>query len=370
MHTDARGVEPQDLDLDLEPAGSTGAPVSAVNGNRRPMKAPRSPFLDYLLHFFTFGLYSLFWMVARIRELRQLSGHPFTPWLWFFTPIVVIAQPIAYPIMIRHLRDVERARGLTPWGSVAWVWLGLVIVLSVVSTLFNWVAAPAWVITVTLLVWPVVCLWLESRFNRIKRTLSDSEVVLKKPRAIYSMVEWLLLLVLVPLVGWTLYLTDVEPLMVDRIATLESGTTFTGDQGEIRFPVAAGGWERVEPGLFGDEGTLYEFRGPHDFVHMAINHFPDSTLDEVVAWRKTAAHDDMVQSACEEQRTLSGRRLSVTAHFTCWGHSVGEPAVWTGTVVETEQGVYEMLGYMNIPRLSFEQVQPEMREMVGGFEVP
>ncbi|MFL1406792.1 hypothetical protein ACJO2E_15760 [Marinobacter sp. M1N3S26] len=191
-----------------------------------------------------------------------------------------------------------------------------------------------------------------------------------KPRSSYWVVGWIILLVLVALIVWVLHSIDIELPTVDSLETLDPGTTFTGDHGEVRFPVAGEGWERIQPGVFGDEDTAYEFRGPHESAHIVINDFPDNTLDEVVAWRKSMAHDDMHQSACEEHRTLAGRALSVVSHYTCWGRSAGEPAVWAGTVVETDQGVHEMLGYLNTPEGSFGRLEPEMRVMVGGFEAP
>lgn len=365
MHTDVRGNAP----LDLYPDESVTSPAKTGSDPGRPMKSPRPLILDFLLHFCTFGIYSLFWMVARIRELRQLSGYPFTPWLWFFTPIVVLAQPIAFPKMIKRIDEVERARGLEPWGMTAWLWLCLVLVLSVVSIALNWVAVPGWFTTLCLLAWPALCVWLESRFNRIKRTLGDTEVTLKKHRAGYSVLEWLLVVPLVPLVIGLLFLTDVEPLLVEEIETLAPGSAFLGDHGEVSFMVPGDNWSRVVPGAFADEYTLYEFRGPHDYVHMTINHFPESTVDDVIDWRKEMAHEDMSLSTCEERRVLSDRDLTVVVHYSCRGSSAMEPALWTGTVVETAAGTYEMLGYMNIPRFSFRQLEPEIRAMVRGFEV-
>ena len=94
------------------------------------IRAPRSLWLEFILHFSTLGVYTAFWFVARVREFNHLSKTDFTPWLWFLVPFFWFAQFFALPKFNKALNNLAEEHNLPKWNAWYGGWTLSVILIT------------------------------------------------------------------------------------------------------------------------------------------------------------------------------------------------------------------------------------------------
>lgn len=328
--------------------------------------APRSPGYAFALHFCTFGLYTCFWMVGVVRELRDLKIADAKPLYWFFVPLLVLVQPIALSRLVGFVRQAEARQGLSAWQDGAWLWVVAVMSIGVLFSLHSIIALPSWSVLVGLLFWAGLYAYLEARLNRIKMVLSG--VTFRSPLRGYRAPEWLTVVPLLPAVTGLLLYASLRGFLITDIAPLETGTVFLDPAERFQFPVAAEGWVQIVPGTYGDADALMEMRGPVEDAFAIIYSYRDEMLDDLAHDRRNTLYGNLRAAQCREHRQFVASGLSVMSHLVCTGRDMGYRAIWTTVIMETEAGLYEIIGYLAAPRHSYERHKDGLLEMVKGFE--
>lgn len=341
--------------------------VTADTPSTLLMRAPRAPFLEFLLHFATFGLYTGFWLVGRARDINRLTDAKLTPWLWFFVPYLVIAQIIAFPKLCRHLRALERDRSIPGWGPWQGIWLGAVIALTIFSNVSSYIEFPLWTVVAGVIAWAVLFSAMQVRFNRIKPPLSDGEW--KRSYRGYTVIEWV---VLIPMLPVTTLLTGymlVSPLLVGEIKALSVGEAYIDEVAGYRIPVVGSGWAQVDSGSFSDGDAELELQGPlMDSYFLVFNHGQDADLDAIAQFRIADATENITGSKCQEIRRFAETSLTVIATTVCEGTVLGDPVLQLTSVIKTDAGFYELYGKMTALKHSYNEHVTAFRRMAEGFQ--
>ena len=115
----------------LEPGSLSATSDKLSNESRKEsledktvtLNKPDSTLFLFFIVFFSLSFYSCFWLVARARDINKLQKSKLTPWLWFFVPLIALAQLFAWPGLIKKLQSAQQDRGVRRWN--AWNVAGL-----------------------------------------------------------------------------------------------------------------------------------------------------------------------------------------------------------------------------------------------------
>lgn len=329
-------------------------------------KAPRGWCWDFLLHFSTWGVYTCFWMVARLHEFRRLGQDKVRPWLWFFVPFLAVAQVFALPRLTGFLGSSEADHGVTQWRSGRYLWILAVMAVTIFFDVQHSVAMPIWTTAAGLVIWSFLFTLFEARFNAVKRRMDPAHF--RNHKRGYSLLEWFIVVLMLPATLGIIGYLSLGSLGFYDQSSLPAGQVYEDTEGRFQFPVISDGWTEVKAGTFADSEAVMEFRGPVDDLFAIVFHYRDISLDELAFDRRATFYDGITVPVCTESRRLAERNLSVVANIVCKGRLVGDPALWTSSIIETNDGVYEFVIQMNIPRLSFQKLEAEVLKMAEGFE--
>lgn len=354
-------------DQGSQEVGATSKHLQRDSGMEQPMKAPRAWWWDFILHASTFGLYTMFWLVGRLREVRRFGRHDVKPWLWFFVPAFVIAQLIALPRLVRYLRELEQANGVPTWGASRYVWVVGVISVTAFFNAQERIANSLWAVVFAMLVWATLFTILESRFNALKRSLDKPQFV-DAGRG-YKWWEWLIVVPMVCVTFIALPYLSLGTLGVYDIDDLPAGELYVDDEGRFKFPVPTEGWVRVSPGTFAPDEALLEMRGPAENIWAVVYHYEERSLEDLARDRLRNLHGSFRSADCNESRQFSGSSLNVATRITCTGMDLNTPSMWTTGIVESDHGVYELIVHMTTPVVTYQKRKPELLRMTREFEV-
>ncbi|MFO7528989.1 MAG: hypothetical protein R6W86_09330 [Marinobacter sp.] len=345
----------------------TTAANSEQPPNRLPsVKAPRGWWWDFILHGCTFGLYTAFWLVGRLREVRSLTRADVTPWLWFFVPHFVLAQLFALPRLVGYLRQLESEYGVPAWGRSRQAWMAAVILVTAFFNIQERIATPFWTVLPALLVWAALFTVLEVRFNAVKRRLDN--VAFRERKYGYSWWEWLIAAPMVCVTFIFVPYLSLGSLGMYDVSELPADQAYVDPEERFRFPVPSEGWVEVEPGTYSEDEALLELRGPIEDVYAIVYHYENIKLEGLAYDRLQTFHETLWGASCEEFRRFQDSRLSVVSQVICTGREMNMPSMLTSAIVESPQGLFELIIHMNTPRLSFQDRKAELLRMTREFE--
>ncbi|MGF1724983.1 hypothetical protein [Photobacterium nomapromontoriensis] len=342
------------------------------NGAENPLnesitlRAPRSPWWEFFLHFSTFGIYTGFWFVARIKEVKLLSKQPLKPWLWIFVPNAVIFQPFVLPALNKILVQIEKDNNVQYPRYYFRLWATAVFTLSICLWINSKYALPPWLTLVGLLLWSCVFCIFSQRINSIKNNLVN--VNFKGKTSGYAIWEWLIVIPLLPIALIMLLYLSITPYMVEEISPLPDQTTYS-KQGEYQLAIHGDGWRNVEIGTFTDGSAENEFAGAVDGSYFIVFKFNDAvTLNDIVDSRIDHIQSSFSRSQCREERSLAQSQLNVIAYVICEGQHVGDPQLNTVTVFKNGDNLYELYGNLNAPKYSYPGRAAEFKQMAKEFQ--
>ena len=347
--------------------GATSKYLPQSSGLDKPMKAPRAWWWDFILHASTLGLYTMFWLVGRLREVRRFGLHDVKPWLWFFVPVFVVAQLIALPRLIRYLRELEQANGVPTWGASRHVWIVGVISLTAFFNVQERLATPLWTVVVAMLVWAALFTILEMRFNALKRSLDQPPFLAAGGG--YKWWEWLIAVPMVCVTFIVLPYLSLGGLGIYDIDDLPAGELYVDAEGRFQIPVLTEGWVRVSPGTFAQDEALVEMRGPAEDIWAIVYHYERRPLEDLANERLRNFYDSLSRADCHESRQFSGDSLNVATQITCTGMDLNMPSMWTAGIVESDHGIYEFIVHMTTPVVTYQKRKRELLRMAREFEV-
>ena len=331
------------------------------------LRAPRSVWWEFFLHFITFGVYTNFWLVARVKEIKQLSGQPLKPWLWIVVPNLVFLQPFAFPKLNKILRQVESEAGIRYPDSHSNLWLVAVFIVSAFFWFTAKYATPAWGTLVALIVWSGLFSVFHQRFNILKQRLDH--VSFKGKSSGYAVWEWLILILYTPIIAFMLLYSSIFPFTLNEIKALPDQFTYTAPHDGYQLTVHGDGWREVEVGSFSDGSAEFELAGNTDNAFFLVfNNSTPVTVNEVIDARVAAITLEYPGIECQEKRSLAKEKLIVIAHVTCEGEYILDPVLQTITVFKNGNEVYELLGTLIAPELSFPKLSSEFQQMAKEFK--
>lgn len=334
------------------------------------VRMPRPWWMEFALHFATCGVYSMFWFVARVRELRSLTGRRMRPWLWFPVPLLMPAQLVAIPRFIKAWDAVGRPLRQGRWSKWTIPVTLAVALLSVALPVRN--AFPELVrLEVFLLGW-LLC-WaglfsgLDARVNRIKRSVPKVEFSGKGRN--YTIPEWTLLACLSPVTLQLFAAWAFDDLIHGVVENLPSDSTYVDENGVYSFPLEGDGWRSVDIGKYSNGDAVLEVEGSADTMYFLVfEHGRGFSIRDVVSQRIAGSRDVLTGGECNESRYFVRDRPVVVSYTECRGRLFLEPSMQTVTVFEVDGNVYELLGWLSVPRASFARLGAKVRRVARGFE--
>lgn len=331
------------------------------------VRAPRAPWMEFLLHFSTFGVYTCCWLVARTREMNRLSEPRFKPWLWFFVPLVSLSQPFALPKFLAGLNKLREQVDLPGWNGWHGGWVLAVCLASITLDLGNTLEIPGWLVFVCLLGWAGFFAALQGHVNAMKRSLS--EVKFSGSEKGYSVLEWLILVPFLPVVTALMLYLAIEPLLLDRVSELEADSIYLDDGGLYELPIVGSGWSEVAVGTYSQDDAEVEFQGPLSHMYFVVfAHGLQQSMDDLARMRIEDAQAELIAAKCSQERRFGANRLSVVTNIQCVGSVLGAPSIQLFSFIETDAGTYELYGQLLTPQLSYRRHHEAMKKMASGFE--
>lgn len=338
------------------------------NSEKIIVRAPRVPWMEFLLHFGSSGLYSGYWLVKRTQELNLITKSSFTPWLWFFVPFVSIIQLFALPKFTSAINRLEKHQDIQPWKKhQTTLWLFCALTLTFFSNLGDKIELPGWSYSIILTVWSGLFAIFQTRVNRYKNRIANLEF--KGPSKNYSFFEWLIIIFLLPLMLIGIGYLTISPFLNHDIKKLEQHSVYTDPNGQYQFPILTEGWSIVEPGTLSDGSADLELQGPlTDMNYRVFFYAFGEDLNSLSYFRFNFAKEQLNFAACTETRDFAKSQLSIISRTVCTGSVLTEKSLITSTIIETEKGFYELFGQLNSVSLSFKQYKGDYIKMAAGFE--
>lgn len=335
--------------------------------NTQLIYAPRSAWLEFILTFSTFTISAHFWLVARVREIRRLSGKNFTPWLWFFVPSIALAQLFALPKLFNAMDDIYREKEGEPkdaWRPIVFIFLVAGTIMLNVSEKIEF---SPWVYFLALLLSSLAITVLQHRFNQIKVGLKD--IPLTEIKSVYRVWEWILLVVGMPIMLIALYSSVLNPILVDSEDIPRDTTLIYPDQ-PFQLTISDKGWSKVEAGTYSDGSAVLELSGPlFGTYYVVFKHGLDNTVNSVSYGRQYSILGENSKTSCTHSRKFEDETLEVSALVICEGNFLGDPIINISKVIHTDQGIYEFYGYFTGTKVSFRKHKDNFINIANGFKV-
>lgn len=318
---------------------------------RPRVSAPRSVWLELVLGLVTCNLYFCFWMVARANDLKHMRSNHFQPWLWFFAPIIGIAQYIAFPIMFSELKLIEQDRLHRAWHRWWGLWLVALIAVSILGVSPEFGLAPEWVFWASIVLFTGLMLMVHARFNSLKRH-DQHLLIFEGKKACYAWWEWLILSLACAVWALLGYLAWQENKSV--IASLPATYVHESSSPPLKFEVNGKRWRRVEIGSFSDGSALVEFADSAQTAYLLVfQHGANDTLDSVATFRFQDMQDDFPgKPKCAELRELAKDEKSVVSLSTCERDELLVKAFSASKLIMIEGRIYELLGFTKTDQAS------------------
>jgi hypothetical protein len=323
--------------------------------------------MEFILHFSTGGLYTCIWFVLRAREVNRLLGKTFTPWLWFFVPHVPLAQIVALPRFLKQWNVLAERHRTSMWDGWRGAWVFAVIGVTVLSIIGNRVELPGWASVAAMTGWACLFAVLQWHVNHVKEAIGG--ITYKGSRRNYSIIEWIAVVVGLPLMLVGNGILLMKSIGMQRIVSLAAGSIYTDPKGLFQLPIAGKGWSVVKIGTHSDGDAVLELQGPlQDMFFVVFKYDQSISLAEMTQSRTVESQGLLKDGRCTEERSLAARRLTVISRIQCVGRELGNPALITHTFVETGEGLYELRGMLSSVRRSFAAHEPNFKRMAGEFE--
>lgn len=325
---------------------------------------PNSSILLFFLVLFSFGIYSCFWLVARVGELKLIRQNSMTPFLWFFVPLFFIAQLFAWPALVLELKRAQKDRGVAVWNAWRGGWVALAIITSIMVGVSEQVLANnVGVLFLSVAVWAFLILILDKQFTRLKK---EGDGIILQPRSLVIRTVKIVVLVTSGVVFLaTLYELVVKPLQLESVVIYNDGDHYQSAKLKVSFPFAQGGWRQVPVGSYSDGTAEVEFSGPVSASYLLVfKHDLSSSFSSIANFRMDNFAADYGPNKCKQHRALMDGQLEVISFVSCEGESLGTPIGIFVAVIKNEGHYIEVLGELTASRLPYRLNKRKIKEML------
>ena len=335
----------------------------------KSVSSPRKSWMEFLLFFATFSLYSSVWSVLRAKDLKNANTGEFKPWLWLFAPLIWIAGMIAYRKVFDSIEQVESDSVAQKWKIWGSVWILVFVAVSLTFGLDRVMAVPMWVQILLILVNCCLFTLLHRRFNQWKLHATDLEFTGHSNR--YTWYEWLLLIIGIPFVLMATYY-GFKPVLyglssdrfMDRYLHKNSdlGYAFT-IHGEDWFQVANGTVTESS-----DE-SLFEMIGPGDDTYVVIYEYQNLSFDSAISSRFDLVQETYISPECTERQMFTKNKVGRHSLIRCLDSDWSGEYSISSAFIEIDGRVFELVGEAySTNKKAHKKVTSEIVEMARSFQ--
>ena len=352
------------------PPTPLGSPQSASDAmdSLPTVRSPRPTWQEAILFFATFGFYTCFWMIGRVRDVKSAARtEQYEPWLWFFVPLIGLIQIIAMPKLLSDLTKLEQDHTSKWWKRLGWLWIAAFFFTTLMSNLMDSVLAfKAWLFLLVWLIVTALMSLLHARFNRWKLN-ADGLSFHSKPSG-YRWPEWLGLSIGAPISLAFIYFTVIEPAFIEQVDPVADGQVISDEKNGYSLTLHGEGWHQVKIGSYSDGTALLELEGPlYDNYFLVYDWGVSENLNSATKYRIKQNQDRGSSIKCREERFLSRNQASVVSVTHCEGVTMGDPISIFSTFVETDERMLELYGFVSDTRIPYRKVMANMRDTAQQF---
>lgn len=317
------------------------------------------------LYISTFGLYSSFWLVGRVREFNKLQNKiTYRPWLWFFVPLFLLPQFIALPKFFNELQKLSKEYHIELPSNQGVLWMVTLFTVTLTSNIEMKYELPIWATLLYVIAGATAFAGSQHWFNLLKQQCTS--YAFKRPRFIFTAYEWPAIILGISI--WGVATIEFGPELFPSGKKLEDNNPYTLTEHEFSLPISGDHWHADAPG---GEDSIAVISGKLMYMHFDIYHYGFSeSLNSVSYWRLKEMQKYLdAGSKCTHERFFDADSTNVIAFGVCTGTDTLDPAIHTVTVIDTpNKGTYELYGQFSAPKLSFEQYKQSVLDMARGFK--
>lgn len=289
------------------------------------VRAPRKIIWELVLMVFTFSFYIPFWAVSRARDMKSATSNNYTPWLWFFTPLLWVPGVIAYKSMFKDLQNIEGKEQRNSWEIWGKFWFFAFILLSL---FFNTVDAFQTRLSLQILGIVFFCVLfstLHRRFNQWKA--NDERLTFKGKRVGYTWYEWLVLAFSVPCFLFIVYGFVWKDLMNFNLPKYENLQEVVVENSGFHFTVHGDNWKKIEP-----DDAVFAMVGSGDETSVFVYRYDNGlSINDQASLRFSILEETYKDIKCTETQSFENGRSGVKSIMKCsatyWGDDVGLTSV-------------------------------------------
>jgi len=343
--------------------------IPAPTTTRLNISPPRSPWIEFVLSFSTFGVYTGIWMFIRMREFKHLTQYPVTPWLWFFSVHAGIVQIFALPKFFKVLRQVEFRQNLTVSEGWSTWWMIITVLITFAS---NAVArqdeSPIWMDISILFVWCMLFSVLQFPINRIKASMTDVEFTPRKTAQ--TIVECLIAIPLLCLILWLFFDSAIKPHLIEKIKEYQKGDIYINNERGLSLEFHSDGWTQVAVGTYAEEDledVVAEFSSPIEGNFYIIWDQGDEA-DNLAKYRQEDFLESLPDAKCNQIKKFATNELDINTYTTCTEKDASNHYNQYTTLVESKGIFYELFGYFQTTPGQHKRHIKSIKIMADGFE--
>ena len=316
------------------------------------VRYPRPVKFEIILGICTFSFYFCFWMFHCARDVKRIRENKFSPWLWFFAPLIPISVPIAFPRLFAELQAVEGKEFNRSWYIWGWMWI-----VALTASLFfigfsdrgiitKWLSNETILLIIVFLTVFNVYLFslLHTRINRIKKR-DEKQLEFYGRKVWFNWWEWMLAIVGFIFIAFVVFFTWSDHASV--IQKLPTNYTYTDQEASFQLTIKGKGWRQVNQGTNSDGSALVEFNDSDNSSFILVFEYTDDIkLDDIIDFRygEVEATFNSVKD-CSETRTLNEDKTSMQSLFYCQSPSNNkEKNLVISKLFKIDGKYYEILG--------------------------
>lgn len=330
------------------------------------VRAPRNLIIEFLLHVFTFGIYTSYWLFRRTQEFNRIHGETYTPWLWIFVPLVAIVQIFALPKLVSSINKLEIQSGLPVWNAWGGTWYIFLLGESIGFAISNKYEFPSYVYIIMFVIWGLLFVTLQHRIDSALRKITEYRQV--KQKYIFDMPEFVILIIMFPIAvfGYIGIISKIS--FANAIREFQSNTVHRDQSLGFAIPIFGKDWKQVEIGSRSDGTTVFEMEGATESMYFVVFANSNEHTFNSVVYSRLGSMYEKNEKNCSQVRVLNKNNSRVIAKLVCESRLGNDFSIVVSTISETKDGrTLELYGEFVSPINSYNMHAGNFKKIADGF---